>query len=214
MSSLDLFDADQPMDPMLVKAIETAFLSFSMPTVPFIPAPRVWKKANPAGAVNGPKGKKKAEIKLELIKRDGFRCAYCAREFVDLNDATLDHVIPNCVVGHWAPWNLVLACGPCNSTKGDRVPLVLMPMLCHVVAKLAASVQFRVSKKAKAKKTPPIPTNGFPSRAAARRAQKAACRAAWIRKQVDQALNAMQAPPIRPALGAAPVRAALPAGGK
>lgn len=218
MATLDLDDTGQPIDPMLVKAIETAFLSFSLPTVPFVAAPRAWKKSNPAGGSGGPKGTRKAAIKLELIERDGFRCAYCAREFVDLDDATLDHVIPNCVVGHWEPWNLVLACGPCNNAKGEDVPLVLMPMLAHVLVQLAASARFRTAKKAKAKKpgnlTPPIPTDGFPSRSAARRAQKAAYRTAWTRKQVDQALDAMQAPPIRPALEAAPVRAALPSGGQ
>lgn len=219
MGSLDLYDAEQPIDPMLVKAIETAFLSFSVPTVQFIPTPRAWKKSNPAGGSGGPKGNRKAAIKLELIERDGFRCAYCAREFVDLDDATLDHVIPNCVVGHWKPWNLVLACGPCNNAKGDGVPLVLMPMLAHVVVQLAASAQFR-TKKFKAKRktpapfTPPVPTNGFPSRSAYQRAVKAANRTAATRRRVNQALQAMQAPPLQMALEAAPVRAALPAGGQ
>jgi hypothetical protein len=217
MALLDLDGTEQPIDPMLVKAVETAFLSFSLPTVPFLPVPRAWKKSNPDGAAKGPNGPRKAEMKLELIQRDGFRCGYCAREFVDLDDATLDHVIPNCVVGHWKTWNLVLACGPCNNVKGDNVPLVLMPMLGHLLVQMATSAQYRTSKKATVTKapkkfTPPIPTDGFPSRAAARRAQKAAYRAAWTRKQVDQALDAMAAPPIRPALESAPVRAALTSG--
>lgn len=215
MTTLD--DTPPPMDPMLVKAIETAFLAFSVPTVEFMPVPRAWRDANPDGASKGPGGPAKARIKLDLIQRDGFRCAYCAREFVDLNDATLDHVIPNCVVGHWETWNLVLACDPCNNAKGDSAPLVLVPMLAHLLVQLAASNQHRTTKKAKRQKapfvgTPPIPTNGFPSRGAYQRAQKEAYLTAWARKQVDQALAAMQAPPIRPALESAPVRAALPAG--
>ena len=219
MATLDLDGTEQPIDPMLVKAVETAFLSFSLPTVPFVAMPRAWKKANPDGSAKGPSGPRKAEIKLELIERDGFRCGYCAREFVDLDDATLDHVIPNCVVGHWKTWNLVLACGPCNNAKGDNIPVVLMPMLGHLLVHLANSAPYRVGKKAKAKTapkklTPPIPTNGFPSRSAYQRAVKAAYRMAWTRKQVDQALTAMQAPTYRAALPAAPVRAELPAGGQ
>lgn len=219
MASLDLDGTEQPMDPMLVKAIETAFLSFSLPTVSFVSGPRAWYKANPDGGSKGPGGIRKAQIKLELIERDGFRCAYCSREFVDLDDATLDHVIPNCLVAHWEPWNLVLACGPCNNAKGDKVPLVLLPMLSHLLIQLATSAQFRTGKKAKAKKrpgqlTPPIPTNGFPSRSAYHRAQKAVYRTAWTRKQVDAAMAAMNGPKLRLAIEAAPVRAELPAGGQ
>lgn len=205
----------QPIDPMLVKAVETAFLAFSLPAVPFIPAPRAWRKSNQAGASSGPKTARKAAIKLELIEQHGFQCAYCGRAFVDLDDATLDHVIPNSVVGHWAPWNLVLACFPCNNAKGDSVPLPLMPMLCHLLVQLAASAQYRETPKAKTKTPPaaPIPTNGFPSRAAWKRAQKAAARTALTEAKANQALEAMGAPRIRPVLPAAPTRAALPAGG-
>jgi hypothetical protein len=207
----------QPIDPMLAKAVETAFLAFSLPTVPFIPAPRAWRKSNPAGPSGGPKTARKADIKLELIQRNGFQCAYCGRAFVDLDDASLDHVIPNCVVGHWETWNLVLACRPCNNAKGDSVPLPLMPMLCHLLVQLAGSARYRVAPKAKTKAPAPpslpIPTNGFPSRAAWRRAQKAAYQVAWTEGQVNKALEAMGAPRIRPALPAVPVRAELPAGG-
>lgn len=219
MASLDLDGTEQPMDPMLVKAIETAFLSFSLPTVSFVSGPRAWYKANPDGGSKGPGGIRKAQIKLELIERDGFRCAYCSREFVDLDDATLDHVIPNCLVAHWEPWNLVLACGPCNNAKGDKVPLVLLPMLSHLLIQLATSAQFRTSRKAKAKKrpgqlTPPIPTHGFPSKSAYRRAVKERYQTQWTGRKVSAAVEAMTGHPVRLALPAAPVRAALPSGGQ
>lgn len=136
MATLDVDDTEQPMDPKLVLAIESAFRSVSLTSVQFAATPRIWQKSNPAGSSKGPKPARKANIKMELAKRDGARCAYCAREFVDLDDATLDHVIPNTVVGHWQPWNLLLACGPCNNQKADRVPVVLMPLLCALLQEL------------------------------------------------------------------------------
>jgi len=203
MALLDLDDTEQPIDPKLVMAIESAFLAFSLPTVPFVPMPRAWKKANPNGSAKGPNGPRKAQIKLELIERDGFRCGYCAREFVDLDDATLDHVIPNCVVGHWKTWNLVLACGPCNNAKGDNVPLVLMPMLGHLLVQLGELSRW------KREASKPIPTNGYPSKSAAKKAHKSQYRQ---RQQFYRAMHRMGGPFIRPALEAAPVRPALPAG--
>ncbi|WP_399559043.1 HNH endonuclease (plasmid) [Streptomyces chartreusis] len=140
MALLDLDGTGQPMDPKLILAIESAFNSFSLTDVTFVPAPQVWRKSNRKGSASGPKTARKAEIKLELAKRDGFRCAYCAREFVDLDEATLDHVIPNSIVGHWQTWNLLLACDPCNNLKADRVPLVLMPMLCTLLTALLPTV--------------------------------------------------------------------------
>lgn len=194
MATLDLDGTEQPIDPMLVKAIETAFLSFSVPTVAFVTAPRAWKESNPSGGAKGPGGATKARIKLDLIERHGFRCAYCAREFVDLDDATLDHVIPNCVVGHWKPWNLVLACGPCNNAKGDGVPLVLLPLLCRllIVAETVARAK-RQQKQAEKK--------------ARRRAAKEAAglTAGQRRHQFYKAMRALDAPWVRLALEAAPV---------
>lgn len=207
MATVDLDGTEQPMDPMLVKAIETAFLAFSLPAVEFTSAPRSWKKSNPTGGTNGPRASRKAAIKLELIERDGFRCAYCSRAFIDLDDATLDHVIPNCVVGHWSPWNLVLSCDPCNNVKGDQIPAALLPMLSHLLAILTTP-----DMQAAAHFTTPTPTSGFPTKSAARRVRKAARKAAWLRRQVDQALDVMGAPPVRPAIEAAPVRTAIPAG--
>jgi hypothetical protein len=198
MTFNDLGDTDQPIDPMLIKAVETAFLAFSVPAVTFVPLPQAWKR--PAGPVKA-SAQRKLRIKLELIKRDGFRCAYCAREFVDLDDATLDHVIPNCTVGHWQTWNLVLACGPCNNAKGDRIPLVLAPLLLHLVHTLSALAERQ------RKSNQPIPTDGYPSRSAAKRASKRVRKArAMVRRQIE----ALSGVPFRLALEAAP----QPAGGE
>jgi 5-methylcytosine-specific restriction endonuclease McrA len=53
-----------------------------------------------------------------VFRRDGFRCAYCG----SVHDLSLDHVLPRAQGGktHWK--NLVTACRPCNSRKGDRTP--------------------------------------------------------------------------------------------
>lgn len=211
MALIDLDGTEQPIDPKLILAIEAAFRRVSLTRVAFVPVPRSWKAANPKGPSKGPKTQAKQNLRMHIARRDGASCAYCAREFVDLDDATLDHVIPNCVVGHWQPWNLLLTCAACNQLKADQVPLLLLPLLFHLLNSLATVAEYR--RQQPQTRTPTVPTNGYPSKKAARRAQKAAYRAAWTRKQVDQALEAMNAEPIRPALEAAPVRPALPAGG-
>jgi hypothetical protein len=49
------------------------------------------------------------------------RCVYCATR-LDQQTATLDHVVPLSHGGAHDPGNLVVACGPCNRLKGDRLP--------------------------------------------------------------------------------------------
>lgn len=51
-----------------------------------------------------------------LAARDGGRCAYCGDR-----GSTVDHVIPRSRGGTHAWDNVVLACLPCNSRKGDRL---------------------------------------------------------------------------------------------
>lgn len=202
--------SEQPIDPKLVLAIEAAFRSVSLTNVAFVPAPREWRRTNPKGSVKGPQTARKAEIKLQLAERHGFQCAYCAREFVDLNEATLDHVIPNRVVGHWQTWNLLLACEPCNSLKADGVPLILMPMLCHLLRTVAAMERADREQRKQAK------------RAGRRSARKARLKAEALgdpatrkqRHEFYKAMRALDAPFIRPALEAAPVRLALPGGAR
>lgn len=48
-------------------------------------------------------------------------CYYC-QKFVPTEDRTCDHVIPLTKFGPHHPDNLVMACGSCNSSKGDRTP--------------------------------------------------------------------------------------------
>ena len=48
-------------------------------------------------------------------------CYYCRKPFTDKLKATIDHVIPLNKGGAHDISNLVLACKPCNSKKGDRL---------------------------------------------------------------------------------------------
>lgn len=54
-----------------------------------------------------------------LLKRDEFRCQYCGRSDRPL---TLDHILPKSRGGEESWENLITACRPCNSIKGDRTP--------------------------------------------------------------------------------------------
>ncbi len=57
--------------------------------------------------------------KYNLYLRDLFTCQYCVKQFPQ-NQLTLDHVIPISKGGktHWN--NIVAACNPCNSRKGNK----------------------------------------------------------------------------------------------
>lgn len=54
-----------------------------------------------------------------ILRRDNHKCAYCGRGDLPL---TIDHVIPRSRGGDDIWENLVAACLPCNSKKGDRTP--------------------------------------------------------------------------------------------
>ncbi|MCS6822498.1 MAG: HNH endonuclease [Microscillaceae bacterium] len=53
-----------------------------------------------------------------IFKRDGYKCQYCG----STKDLTLDHVLPRSRGGKSSWDNLVTACKPCNSKKGDFTP--------------------------------------------------------------------------------------------
>jgi 5-methylcytosine-specific restriction endonuclease McrA len=53
-----------------------------------------------------------------IFKRDNFQCQYCGTS----QDLTLDHVIPKARGGKSTWSNLVTACKPCNTRKGDFMP--------------------------------------------------------------------------------------------
>jgi len=54
-----------------------------------------------------------------ILRRDGFKCAYCGRSDLPL---TIDHIIPRAKGGSDSWENLISACTFCNNRKGDRTP--------------------------------------------------------------------------------------------
>lgn len=60
----------------------------------------------------------RAHVVAEVYERDGNRCVYCGAT----ENLSLDHVLPRTRGGKHKPDNLVTACCPCNSSKGERTP--------------------------------------------------------------------------------------------
>jgi hypothetical protein len=60
-------------------------------------------------------------LRLDIGRRDEFRCAYCHDELAS-DKLALDHVIPRPRGGSDTQENLVTCCPSCNSKKGSRTP--------------------------------------------------------------------------------------------
>ena len=60
--------------------------------------------------------KKVSLTRDNIFKRDGYECAYCGGS----KNLTLDHLVPRAMGGRTVWNNLVTACYPCNSEKGDK----------------------------------------------------------------------------------------------
>ena len=60
--------------------------------------------------------------KFNLYLRDEASCQYCSTP-LQRNQITLDHVQPVSKGGKTSWENIVLACGPCNSRKGNRTDI-------------------------------------------------------------------------------------------
>ena len=60
--------------------------------------------------------------KTNLYIRDIYTCQYCNTPY-SRNNLTLDHVIPISKGGKTNWENIVAACGPCNSRKGNRTDM-------------------------------------------------------------------------------------------
>ncbi|MEM1034713.1 MAG: HNH endonuclease [Myxococcota bacterium] len=59
--------------------------------------------------------------RVNVFTRDGFRCQYCGERFA-MSKLTFDHVVPRAAGGRTEWTNIVTACRPCNSIKGDKLP--------------------------------------------------------------------------------------------
>jgi len=69
-------------------------------------------------------GVHRREIKFSrrnIFERDRSTCQYCGKHFKKW-ELTLDHVVPRSAGGRSTWENLVLACVPCNVSKGRRLP--------------------------------------------------------------------------------------------
>lgn len=67
--------------------------------------------------------KQKTEVrfsKSNLYLRDQYKCQYCGNKFARTH-LTMDHVVPISRGGKTEWTNIVAACNPCNSTKGNRM---------------------------------------------------------------------------------------------
>ncbi len=63
--------------------------------------------------------KKVVLTRKNILRRDGFKCAYCGRSDLPL---TIDHIVPRAKGGNDSWENLICACTICNNRKGDRTP--------------------------------------------------------------------------------------------
>ncbi len=59
--------------------------------------------------------------KAGVYRRDRGVCAYCGK-LVAFDEASMDHIVPQCRSGPTSWLNLVNACRRCNEKKADRTP--------------------------------------------------------------------------------------------
>lgn len=80
-------------------------------------------------------------LRFEVLKRDGFRCAYCGT-VAEVAQLEVDHVIPESRGGLSELPNLVTACRDCNRGKSDKPLSEAAPTVARaVVDELADRVQ-------------------------------------------------------------------------
>jgi len=84
-----------------------------------------WETKVPAVIMMKQYIKSKSEVrfsKSNLYLRDQYKCQYCGNDF-SRSHLTMDHVVPTSRGGKTEWTNIVAACNPCNSTKGNRMDL-------------------------------------------------------------------------------------------
>lgn len=72
------------------------------------------------------------EMRKAVFERDPPFCVWCGVSVGDHRHDrpfTVDHIIPFSMGGSYEPNNLVLACGPCNSRRGNMSVLQYMVTL-------------------------------------------------------------------------------------
>ncbi|MBR3157271.1 HNH endonuclease [Candidatus Saccharibacteria bacterium] len=61
-------------------------------------------------------------IKLQLLWENGRRCAICGKKIRNLDELTVDHIVPKSKGGRHTIDNCQLAHKSCNSLKNDKMP--------------------------------------------------------------------------------------------
>lgn len=116
-----------------------------------------------------------ARMRAQIYTRDGRVCQYCGG--VDAPVYHVEHVIPRIMGGPAQPYNLVVACRPCNLRKGRRVwiPRNLDSITQHYPAWRARvlAITARPSQPTGQAEVLPRPTPPVPVTAALRRAAPA-----------------------------------------
>lgn len=64
----------------------------------------------------------RTKAKLQLVWNNGKRCAICGKKIKDLNDLTIDHIVPLAEGGKNVAENFQLAHRACNEAKGSLMP--------------------------------------------------------------------------------------------
>lgn len=107
-----------PLDPP--EFLHTSMHEFPIPSIIVQTTPYIDVRRRRAGS---------AKQRLRIFIRDKFRCQYCGKRFQP-HLLTLDHILPQSRDGKDEAENLVAACKPCNSRKGNRTPEeARMPLL-------------------------------------------------------------------------------------
>ena len=69
------------------------------------------------------KGSAWEELRLTVLKRDGYICQHCGKGPLEGADATVDHIIAKASGGEDSLTNCIASCRRCNGIKSDK-PLV------------------------------------------------------------------------------------------
>ncbi len=67
-----------------------------------------------------PTARRPAFTRFNVFLRDKWSCQYCGHRF-KTHDLTFDHVVPKSRGGRTSWENIVAACQPCNTKKGNRM---------------------------------------------------------------------------------------------
>lgn len=81
-----------------------------------------WETRVPAVMILKNYEKKKLRVRFSsknVFIRDGYECQYCGVNTRN-NKPTIDHILPISLGGKTTFENVVCACGPCNSRKGNN----------------------------------------------------------------------------------------------